>query len=153
MIVLSRVRPSTDRHGYVLVFGTLAGLVLLMAAACGVYAVAGAVPALAAVVALVGGAVLHAFAEILSQAGGWGLSFELADPDRMGAYQGVFGTAYSIGAAVGPALITVTAIQHGGIGWAVLGGVLLAAAAGIGVLARRAAPAQEGTSEASTRMG
>ena len=33
MIVLSRVRPSTDRHGYVLVFGTLAGLVLLMAAA------------------------------------------------------------------------------------------------------------------------
>jgi len=126
---------------------------LLMAAACGVYAIAGTVPAIAAVVALVGGAALHAFAEILSQAGGWGLSFELADPDRMGAYQGVFGTAYAIGAAVGPALITLTAIQHGGIGWAVLGAILLVAAIGIGVIARGAAPAQETASEASARMG
>ncbi|MGN6324770.1 MFS transporter [Pseudolysinimonas sp.] len=126
---------------------------LLMAAACAIYAVAGAVPALAAVVVLVAAAAVHAFAEILSQAGGWGLSFELADPDRMGAYQGVFGTAYAVGAAVGPALITLTAIQHGGAGWAALGGILLAAALGIGLIARRAAPAQEAASEASARMG
>lgn len=127
---------------------------LLMAAACGVYAIAGAVPAIAAVILLVVAAAVHAFAEILSQAGGWGLSFELADPDRMGAYQGVFGTAYAVGATVGPALITVTAIQHGGWGWAALGAILLAAAIGVGAIAERAARRPAGAmSDPVARMG
>ena len=43
-----------------------------------------------AIAVIVLAALAHAFAEVLSQAGGWGLSFELADPVRAGTYQGVF---------------------------------------------------------------
>jgi len=129
----------------------LAGL--LMAAGCAVYALAGALPAIGAVVALVAGAVVHAFAEILSQGAGWGLSFELADQRRIGSYQGVFGTTNSIGAAVGPALITVTVIQNGWAGWGVLALILLASAIGIGVIADRAARAQDAQPAPGARMG
>ena len=55
-----------------------------------------------AIAVLVAGALAHAFAEVLSQAGGWGLSFELADPVRAGTYQGVFSMGYSLGAIVAP---------------------------------------------------
>lgn len=113
----------------------------LMAGACLIYASAAGLPAGFAITVLVLAALTHAFAEVLSQAGGWGLSFELADPVQAGSYQGVFGMSYSIGALAAPLVVNATAIEHGFSGWAVLGAIFLASGLGTWWIARRAARA------------
>jgi MFS family permease len=112
---------------------------VLLAVACGAYAFASGLPAVAASAALIVASLIAAVAEVLSTAGTWGLSFELADPVTVGSYQGVYGTSYGLGSAVGPALIAATAIAWGGPGWALLGLLFVLAGAGVAVLAFRAA--------------
>ncbi len=114
----------------------------LMAAACLVYASAHGLPLIAACTVLVVAAAAQAFAEVLSQASLWGMSFELADPDRAGAYQGVVGTTFSMGSAIGPTLVAATALALGFAGWVILAAVLLAAALGTAWVAFRAARLQ-----------
>ncbi|MGN6324771.1 MFS transporter [Pseudolysinimonas sp.] len=139
IVVLFTVRLSKGSHR-LRTAGRLSALAGgLMAVACVVYALAAGVPVLLACVILILASLVHAFAEVLSQAGGWGLSFELADQRRIGAYQGVFGTSFAMGSAVGPALITVTAIALGMPGWLILAAVFLLSALGITVIAERAA--------------
>ncbi|MFJ3640266.1 MFS transporter [Streptomyces sp. NPDC090108] len=104
---------------------------LLLAAACAVYALSAGLSPLWAVLSLTAGAVVQVFAEVLSAAGGWTLGYELADARAHGVYQGVFSTGMSAGMMAGPTLVTVTAIAHGTLGWAVLGAVF--AAAGLAV--------------------
>jgi len=139
LVVLFQVRASRGTHDL-----RVAGRVTmiagwLMAAACLVYALSAGLPAWAAVVILLAGIVAHTFAEILSQAGAWGLSFELADPVRAGTYQGVFGMGFSLGGLAAPIVVNATAITFGLAGWAMLAAIFLAAAAGIWAIARRAA--------------
>src|SRR5690606_31208715 len=67
---------------------------ILMAVACFVYAASGLVSIWFAIAFLVIATLAHTFAEVLSSAGMWGLSFELADQHRAGAYQGVFGLSW-----------------------------------------------------------
>ncbi|TCK64340.1 MFS transporter [Curtobacterium sp. PhB136] len=118
----------------------------LMALACLLWAAAGWVRGDDWTAAAVAGAVLvvaalvHSLAEITSSAAGWSLSFEMAPADRVGAYQGVYGTGYAMGAMVAPAVVTLTAIDLGTLGWAVLAVVFLGAALGTAAIARRAAP-------------
>ena len=83
-------------------------------------------------------AVVHSLAEITSSAAGWSLSFDLAPQERMGSYQGVYGTGYAVGAMIAPAVVTLTAIDLGTGGWAILAAMFAAAAAGVVVIARRA---------------
>lgn len=117
----------------------------LMTVACGLWAAAGWVtgddwlPAAVAGAVLVVAALVHSLAEITSSAAGWSLSFEMAPADRVGAYQGVYGTGYAVGAMVAPAVVTLTAIDLGTVGWAVLAVMFLAAALGTAAIARRAA--------------
>lgn len=111
----------------------------LMAAACLVYAAAAGLPVWFAVVVIVTAALAHAFAEVLSQAGGWGLSFELADPVRAGTYQGVFSMGYSVGAMAAPLLITATTESLGVSGWVILAVIFLGSGLGTWAIARRAA--------------
>ncbi|GAA1232165.1 putative MFS family arabinose efflux permease [Microbacterium phyllosphaerae] len=139
LVVLFQVRASRGTHDV-----RTAGRVTmiagwLMVAACIVYALAAGLPAWAAIVILIVGMITHTFAEILSQAGAWGLSFELADPVRAGAYQGVFGMGFSLGALASPIVVNATAITFGFAGWAMLAAIFLAAAFGIWLIARRAA--------------
>ncbi len=131
---LSRGTHDLRRAGWV---SAVAGV--LMAAACLAYGAAGGAALVVAVVLLLTAAVLHAFAEILSQAGAWGLSFELADPHRAGAYQGMYSMGFAVGATVAPLVITATALEGGLPGWLLLGGVFLASALGITAIAFRAA--------------
>ena len=104
---------------------------LLLAVACAVYALSAGLSPVWAVLALTVGAVVQVLAEVLSAAGGWTLGYELADARAHGVYQGVYGAGMSAGMMAGPALVTVTAIQHGTVGWAVLG--VLFAGAGLAV--------------------
>ncbi|GAA1526686.1 MFS family permease [Agromyces terreus] len=113
----------------------------LMAAACLIYAAAAGLPVWFSVLFVVLAAISHAFAEVLSQAGGWGLSFELADPVQAGTYQGVYSMGYSIGATLAPVVVTVTAINLGLAGWGILAAIFLASGLGTWAIARRAAAA------------
>lgn len=121
----------------------------LMAAACLVYASAAGLPIGFAITVLVVAAIVHAFAEVLSQAGGWGLSFELADPVQAGSYQGVFGMGYTVGALAAPLVVNATAISHGFSGWVVLAAIFLASGLGTWWLARRAARTADAAASAS----
>ena len=138
LVVLFQVRASRGTHD-VRVAGRVTMIAgWLMVTACVVYALAAGLPAWAAIVVLVVAMVAHTFAEILSQAGAWGLSFELADQVRAGAYQGVFGMGFSLGALASPIVVNATAITYGLVGWIMLAGIFLAAAVGIWLIARRA---------------
>lgn len=117
----------------------------VMAVACGLWAAAGWVrgddwvPAAIATAVLVVAAVAHSLAEITSSAAGWALSFELAPADRMGAYQGVYGTGYAVAAMIAPTVVTLTAVDLGTVGWGILAVVFLGSALGVGAIAGRAA--------------
>lgn len=133
-VALSKGTEDPRRAGRVFLIGGV-----LMAAACVVYALAAGAPVWIAVVVLVIAAAGHAFAEVLTQAAGWGLSFELADPRSAGAYQGLIGMGWGVIAAVGPPLIAITALQSGMLGWGILAAMFLLSAVGVNVIARRAA--------------
>ncbi|WP_066655633.1 MFS transporter [Curtobacterium sp. MR_MD2014] len=117
----------------------------VMAVACGLWAAAGWVrgddwvPAATATAVLVLAAVAHSLAEITSSAAGWALSFELAPADRIGAYQGVYGAGYAVAAMIAPTVVTLTAVDLGTAGWAILAVVFLGSALGVGAIAGRAA--------------
>jgi len=114
---------------------------VLMAFGCVLYGAAAGTSLLATVVLLIAASVLHALSEVLSQAGAWGLSFELADQRRPGAYQGMYSMAFAVASMVGPLVITWTAISLGFVGWLILGAMFLLAAAGVTIIAHRAARA------------
>ena len=142
IVVLFQVPLSRGTHDLRRAGRVSAIAAWLMAAACLIYAAAAGLPAGFAIAVIVAAAIAHAFAEVLSQAGGWGLSFELADPVRAGTYQGVFSMGYSLGAMVSPLFVTSTALTLGFGGWAILGAVFLASGLGtwaIAVAAARAA--------------
>jgi hypothetical protein len=112
---------------------------LLLGAACLLYAGAGSVGTLAAVAVLLVAGLLGSWAEVWCEAGGWGLAFELADPRSAGAYQGLAQTGYALANMAAPAVVTVTAVDHGFPGWVLLGALFVAAGVAVGTLARRAA--------------
>lgn len=143
-VPLSRGTHELRRAGIVI---AIAGG--LMIVACLLYAGAGIAGVVLpfAVTLLVGGAIAGAFAEVLQQAGSWGLGFELADPVRAGAYQGVFGMGFSLGGMVAPFIVTATILTMGVPGWFVLAGIFVLAAAGLTAIAltsaRQVLPARE----------
>ncbi|MFF2080717.1 MFS transporter [Kitasatospora sp. NPDC058162] len=111
-----------------------AGLVL--AASCLVIALAHGLPGiLAAAVALVGVG-LQSLAEVMGQAGGWALSYDLAGEHEHGAYQGVFNAGSAAASMAGPAVVSTAVIGFGVFGWAVLGAVLVAAGLAMGPAVR-----------------
>jgi MFS family permease len=135
-VPLSRGTHDLRRAGNVT---AVAGV--LMAFGCVLDGAAAGTSLLATVVLLIAASVLHALSEVLSQAGAWGLSFELADQRRPGAYQGMYSMAFAVASMVGPLVITWTAISLGFVGWLILGAMFLLAAAGVTIIAHRAARA------------
>ena len=100
---------------------------LLLAGSCVVLGLAHGLPAAAAAAVVLAGIGLQALGEVLSQAGGWALGFDLADEHAHGAYQGVFSAGSSVAMMLGPALVSTVVIGYGLLGWAVLGAVFAVA--------------------------
>ncbi|WP_328302639.1 MFS transporter [Streptomyces sp. NBC_00435] len=112
---------------------------LVMAASCVVFAVS-ALPRAgwAAAALLVAGAVLQVDAEMRQSAGSWQIGFELAPAERMGQYQGFFGTGVPVARTLGPLVLTSLLLLWGIPGWLFLGALLLAASYAMGPAVRRA---------------
>ncbi|MFB7670231.1 MFS transporter [Kitasatospora purpeofusca] len=114
-----------------------AGTVLL--ASCAVFALSAApVPVWAMAALLVGGAVLQVLGEMKQSAGSWQIAFDLAPADRLGQYQGFFGTGVAVARTAGPLLLTTLLLDGGGPGWLVLGVLFLAAGCAMGPAVRHA---------------
>ncbi|MEU6258697.1 MFS transporter [Streptomyces sp. NPDC047043] len=111
----------------------------VMLAACAVFALSAGVSPWVAVGALGGGAVLQVVAEMGQSAGSWQLSFDLAPTDRVGEYQGFFGTGVTVARTLGPLVLTSLLVGWGTPGWLLLGGVTVVASYAMGPAARRAA--------------
>lgn len=140
IVIVFQVRLSRGTHD-LRQAGRVTGLAgVLMVAACILYAVAAGLPMWVAITVLMIGATAHAFAEVWSQAGVWGLSFELADEERAGSYQGVFGMGFGVGSMAAPLVVNATALTHGFAGWLGLAALFLLSALGTRSIARRAAP-------------
>jgi MFS family permease len=118
--------------------------VVLLLTACLLYAAAASGHPVVAACVLVAAVVAHSFGEILSEAGGWQLAFDLADPRNAGAYQGISQTGFAIGTALAPATVTATALSHGTAGWVLLSALFLAAGAATAAIAGRVTPAAAG---------
>ncbi|MFE0020192.1 MFS transporter [Amycolatopsis sp. NPDC059021] len=92
--------------------------------------------------------VVFTLGEMWTAAGGWTLSYELADPAAHGEYQGVFEMTSGTGLLLGPVVATTVALAAGGWGWPVIGAGFLVA----GLLAEqvvvRSAPAVPAASTA-----
>ncbi|MEV5965034.1 MFS transporter [Kribbella sp. NPDC051952] len=130
-----------------------AGLLLLVA--CLLFALAGQLGAAAAIAVLFLAALASSAAETQGEAGGWGMAFELADPDRAGAYQGLSQTGNALALMLAPAVVTTTAIDHGTLGWIALGTLFAVTGAATAVVANHAAThrGQLSTPAESGRIG
>ncbi|SHN09321.1 MFS transporter [Actinacidiphila paucisporea] len=114
----------------------LSGLVML--ACCAVFALSAGRSAGPATAILVAGAVLQVVAEMQQSAGSWQLSFDLAPPERIGEYQGFYGTSVTVARTLGPLVLTTMLLDWGTPGWLLLGGLMTVAAYATGPAARRA---------------
>lgn len=139
LVVLVQVRVARGVKG-VAAAARATGLgALIIAAACGVTACAKGLSPAGAVAVLVAAAVLLTAGEVLTQAGAWTLSYDLADDRAVGAYQGVFTTGTAAGQMAGPLVVTQTAVRHGLTGWVILGAMFAVAGVATAPVARRAA--------------
>ncbi|MEV7601920.1 MFS transporter [Kitasatospora sp. NPDC089797] len=109
---------------------------MLLAVSCLVIALAPGLPGILAAVVVLAGVGLQSLGEVLGQAGGWALSYDLAGERGHGAYQGVFNAGTAAALMAGPALVSTVVIGFGPVGWAVLGAVLAAAGLAMGPAVR-----------------
>ena len=106
--------------------------------ACGAFALAAGAPVFVAIVLLVFALSALTSAELVTSAGEWFLSVQLAPTRLRERYVSVFKTSMAIQQAVGPALVTTVLVGWGRLGWFALA-LLLAA----GTLASRRLGARE----------
>ncbi|GIE86471.1 MFS transporter [Actinoplanes regularis] len=83
---------------------------------------------------------VYSLGEVLQAAAAWELSFELADPNRPGEYQGAFASGAALGPALAPLVITGALNAIGDVGLLALGVGLLVLALLQGPIVSRVQP-------------
>ncbi|MFD6284974.1 MFS transporter [Streptomyces sp. NPDC060205] len=126
---------------------------LVMLASCAVFALSAGVSPWTAVGVLAVGAVLQVVAEMQQSAGSWQLSFDLAPPDRVGEYQGFFGTGVTVARTLGPLVLTALLVGWGTPGWLLLGALTLAASYAMGPAVRWATESRAAQSRTADPFG
>ncbi|MFF4573177.1 MFS transporter [Streptomyces sp. NPDC001410] len=144
-VTLFQVRAARAVTGLATAVRVLRRSGVVMFASCAVFALSAGQSAWPAAVILVAGAVLQVVAEMQQSAGSWQLSFDLAPADRMGEYQGFFGTGVTVARTLGPLVVTSLLMGWGTPGWLLLGALMPVAACAMGPAARRAAGRAERT--------
>ncbi|MFI7236053.1 hypothetical protein [Streptomyces cyaneofuscatus] len=136
LVVVLQVRATRGITGPALAARAFRRGGLLVAAAClGAACAADQSPLFAGVV-LLAAVVLLTLGEVISQAGSWTLSYDLAPDRAQGAYQGIYQTGISVSQALGPGLLTAFVLPHGTLGWAALATLFAGAALTLPIAAR-----------------
>ncbi|HEX6472342.1 MAG TPA: MFS transporter [Streptosporangiaceae bacterium] len=120
-VVVAQVRVTKGIDGLTPAVRAMRGAGLLLLGACVLFATAAGTPVLLAAALLVGGAMLHVYAEMVQSAASWVLAYELAPAERRGQYQALFDTGLAANQVIAPTLLTVLVISGGAPGWVVLG--------------------------------
>ncbi|MET8350304.1 MFS transporter [Micromonospora sp. NPDC005206] len=115
-----------------------AGLVL--ATAMLLYAATAGLPTAPAVALLLVATVVYTVGDLWHGAAGAGLTYDLAPPDAIGAYQGADGMFAGLARAVAPALLTLVVLDGGVPGWLAVGGLFAVVGLASPALTRRALP-------------
>jgi MFS family permease len=110
-----------------------------LAAACVLLALAPGLPVGPAVVVLAAAMVALTGAELWQSAGGWGVSYALAPPQRQGMYLSTFNMGVTAQQVFGPGLVAAVVIPAGPWGWLGLAGALVVTAAVVPRVVARAA--------------
>lgn len=119
LVVLFQVRATRSAQNVAQAARACRVAGLLLAGYCLLVAFTHGLPALPASALLLLAVALGTAGEVLSQAGGWLLSYDLAADNATGAYQGVFNAGTAAGLMIAPLVVTWTAIDHAPWGWAV----------------------------------
>jgi MFS family permease len=138
VVTLFQVRAARAVTGIGSALRVLRRSGLVMFASCAVFALSEGRSAWPAAAILITGAVLQVVAEMQQSAGSWQLSFDLAPADRMGEYQGFFGTGVTVARTLGPLVATWLLLGWGTPGWLLLGALMPLAAYAMGPAVRRA---------------
>ncbi|MGV9449692.1 MFS transporter [Streptomyces sp. NPDC003635] len=146
-VMLFQVRMARGVTGVASASGAVRRAGWVMLAACAVFALSAEVSPWVAVGVLVVGAVLQVVAEMDQSAGSWQLSFDLAPADRVGEYQGFFGTGVTVARTAGPLVLTTLLIQWGTAGWVLLGGLTVVASYAMGAVVRPSERPQDHAAE------
>jgi MFS family permease len=137
LIAVFQVRVTQHNNGVprAVRSARLAGLAL--AACCVVFALA-AWPAspVAATVIIMAGVCVHVLGELYYVGARWALSLNLMLRDAEGQYQGVQASTEAIAVALGPAVVTGLVTGLAGVGWLLLGAILVLSVAPTARLAR-----------------
>ncbi|MFJ9456908.1 MFS transporter [Kitasatospora sp. NPDC101447] len=136
-VLAFQVRAARDVTGLDSAARAVRSAGVLLLACCAVFGLSALdVPVWAVGALLVVASVLQVAGEMRQSAGSWQIGFDLAPPDRIGQYQGFFGTGVAVARTLGPLLLTALLLDGGLAGWLVLGGVFLAAGFAMGPVAR-----------------
>ncbi|MFJ6799087.1 MFS transporter [Streptomyces sp. NPDC091268] len=138
-VMLFQVRTARSVTGAASAVRALRRSGALMLLTCAVFALSAGTPTWAALTALLAGSVLLVAAEMFQSAGSWQLGFDLAPADRIGEYQGFFGTGVTVARTLGPVALTTLLMGVGAPGWFLLGTLFLVASYAMGPTARWAA--------------
>ncbi|MGW2476194.1 MFS transporter [Streptomyces sp. NPDC001665] len=125
MVVLLQVRMSRDADTVKGAARLQRLTAVVLAVACAITAITGALPTWAAASVLLGMTVLFTFGEIWGEAARWGLRYELAPANAQGQYLGAFATGDAFALIAGPALVTAVPDRFGGLGWLLLAALFL----------------------------
>ncbi|MEO6702245.1 MAG: MFS transporter [Jatrophihabitantaceae bacterium] len=139
VVVLTQVAASRGTHELIGAGRAAFRGASLIAIACLVFAGSGRGGAVPAVILLFVAVLVMSGGEALGEAGSWGLTMEMANPNNQARYQGVAEMAYTGGQTLGPLVISATALSFGGWGWAGLAAMFALSGLGLQVLARQGA--------------
>lgn len=115
--------PYVDSARRAVVAQVVAGV--LIATSCCAIALAGVLATQMSIALALGAFVIYSFGEVVQATAAWQLSFDLADPNRSGEYQGVFASGSSVGPVIAPLLISALLTSTGNGGWLLLASLVL----------------------------
>jgi hypothetical protein len=138
LVVLFQLRTTRNMAGRGGIARSYRTAAVSFVLACGAFALAAGAPAFVAIVLLVVALGALTSAELVTSAGEWFLSVELAPARLRERYISVYKTSMAVQQAVGPVLVTTVLVDWGRLGWLVLASLLAA-----GTLASRRLGARE----------
>ncbi|MET8041085.1 MFS transporter [Micromonospora sp. NPDC005215] len=138
LTVLLAVRLSRGARHALPAAATMRRAGLVLAAGMLLWAATGFVSGAPAIGLLLCATVIYTLGDLWHAGAGAALAYDLADPDAIGAYQGVDTLLAGLARAAGPALLTWLILGGGPIGWLALAGLLAGTGLAVPPLTRRA---------------
>ncbi len=137
LVVLLQVRTTRNITGRGGITRSYRAAAVSFVLACGAFALAAGAPVVLATVLLVLALGALTNAELVTSAGEWFLSVNLAPDRQRERYVSVYKTSMAVQQAAGPALVTIILTGWGRLGWLALASLLAAGTLASGRLAAR----------------